>query len=200
MKFLAFACFLMLYGCNNNKQTPEKNQSDTILTAKADSITKEQTKASGPSADWQEVNHVLSEKFGGSLTIVTDTDANWPKDVFDYFIAPKRKEHPDYPYLCKGDFNGDGQSDAAALVKTKDKPDYQLAIIFGQPLDRHRISFWKEDIDLCAISTFPKGQLEGIGKPAISLKGDAVNVEFYERATFVVYWDGKAFRRTHTGD
>jgi hypothetical protein len=146
------------------------------------------------------ISGLLTQKFGDTFEIVNDSIAKWPRDVFDYFIAPKRKTEPDYPYITKGDFNGDGQQDAAALVKLKDKAAYQLAILFGSPLDKNRIQFWKEDIDICAVSLFPKGDLEGIDKPKVKMKGDGINVEYYESAAFVIYWDGKTFKRAYTAD
>jgi hypothetical protein len=85
-----------------------------------------------------EINGLLKEKFGGTLVVVNDKSANWPKDIFDYFIVPRRKDYPDYPYIANGDFNGDGLQDAAALVKNPGKEEYQVAIIFGSPLDKHR--------------------------------------------------------------
>ncbi|MFN8290697.1 MAG: hypothetical protein U0U70_10595 [Chitinophagaceae bacterium] len=148
----------------------------------------------------KEINALLAGKPGSTLTVVNDSSAKWMKDVFDSFIVPRRKEDPDYPYIAKGDFNGDGRQDAAALVKVKDKPEYEVAIIMGSPLDKNRISFWKEDIDVCAISTYPKGELAGIGSGKVKMKGDGINVEYYEKAAFVLYWNGKEFKRVYTAD
>lgn len=188
-------------GQNDAKEKEIIPAVDTLKPASAATTTVPPTSTvTGPSESVTLINSLLTDKFGGTLRVVTDTDANWPKDVFDYFIAPKRKENPDYPYVAKGDFNGDRQEDAAALIKTQGKAAYQLAILFGSPLDKHRVSFWKEDIDICAISGYPKGELQGIDEPEVAMKGDGILVEFYEKAMFVVYWDGKKFKRTYTGD
>lgn len=204
MRLTAFALLLVLLSCGQKKSDKETPAAGS--TTPKDSTKPAVPAVSGPSAAVTEFNNLLAEKFGDTLTVVTDTDANWAKDQFDYFIAPKRKTDPDYPYLAKGDFNADAQIDAAALVKTKGKPEYQLAIIYGQlptlgkTPEPRSIHFWKEDIDVCAISTYPKGELQGIDQPKASMKGDGVNVEYYETASFVVYWDGKKFKRAQTGD
>lgn len=200
MKLTALAFLLLLLACGQKKTETDKQGSDTTTTTLPDTITVVPDTAAGPSAIVAEINGLLADKFGGTLTVITDADANWMKDEFDYFITPKRKQDPDYPYISRGDFNGDGHPDAAALVKTKDKAEYQLAIIFGAPLDKHRVLFWKEDIDVCAVSTYPKGELQGIDQPKVNMKGDGINVEYYEKASFVVYWDGKKFKRAQTGD
>lgn len=199
MKYISWVVVVFLLSCGSGK--PKEKKADTTDTTahKPGSISPSQPGAGQPPLA-SEINNLLSEKFGGTLQVMTDADAKWQKDEFDYFIAPKRKSDPEYPYACRGDFNGDGQQDAAALIKPKNNPGYQLAIVFGNPLDKHRISFWTEDIDVCAVSTYPKGELEGIDKPKVQMKGDGINVEFFERATFVIYWDGKGFQRTHTGD
>lgn len=200
MRLTAFAILLVLLSCGQKKSDQKGPAADTTTTPAKDTTKPMGPVVTGPSAAVREINGLLAEKFGGTMAVITDTDANWMKDEFEYFIAPKRKTDPDYPYLAKGDFNGDGQPDAAALVKTKDKPEYQLAIIFGSPLDKHRISFWKNNIDVCAISTYPKGELQGIDEPSVNMNGDGINVEYYEKASFVVYWDGKKFKKAQTGD
>ena len=209
MKLLIGTCLLLAMGCsqgNSGKQNDpgsdvNKNNADTVrhsnsgLTNVSDSLPR-----SLPTPAETEINGLLKEKFGGTLVVVNDKSANWPKDIFDYFIVPQRKDYPDYPYIANGDFNGDGQQDAAALLKNPGKEEYQVAIIFGSPLDKHRIIFWKEDIDRCAVSTYPKGELEGMETAKVTMKGDGINVHYYETASFVIYWDGKEFKRVYTSD
>ena len=200
MKLSTIFCLIILISCNSRKSgqvTVSKDSPDTRIdtppptTPPLHQIVSKET---------EQVNQLLAEQSGGTLAVLTDESAAWKKDDFDYFIAPKRKDNPDYPYLTKGDFNGDGQADMAALVKTKGKAEYQLAILLGQPLSQDRIIYWKDDIEVCAISTYPKGELAGLDQPSFKLESDAINVEYFERATLVIYWDGKAFRKTHTGD
>lgn len=200
MKLSTIFCLIILISCNSRKSgqvTVSKDSPDTRIDTPPPA-----TPPIHPivSKETEQVNQLLAEQSGGTLAVLTDESAAWKKEDFDYFIAPKRKDNPDYPYLTKGDFNGDGQADMAALVKTKGKAEYQLAILLGQPLSQDRIIYWKNDIEVCAISTYPKGELAGLDQPSFKLKSDAINVEYFERATLVIYWDGKAFRKTHTGD
>lgn len=199
MKFILWCTVFFLLSCRSGNPKEKNTDSADTIDQENSTLLPTQPVAGQPSLI-SEINGVLIEKFGDALQVMTDADAKWAKDEFDYFIVPKRKINPEYPYACRGDFNGDGQQDAAGLIKSKDTPGYQLAIIFGNPLDKHRISFWTEDIDVCAISTYTKGELQGIDKPRVQMTGDGINAEFFERATFVVYWDGNSFKRTHTGD
>ena len=116
------------------------------------------------------------------------------------FIVPKRKENPNYPYITKGDYNADGKEDMAAVVIDSTKTAYQIAII----LSADKIMFWKEDVlDDAAISTVPKSTIEGMDgekTKKIKLKGYGINVEYFEKASFVLYWDKGSFKRIQTGD
>ncbi len=205
MRSYAWLFLLLLAACGTKKDPGKENATpgDSITTT-SDTVTTVNNLANGnvlvPSAMANEINGLLKEKFGGSLVVVNDSMAKWPKDEFDYFIASKRKEQPDYPYISKGDFNGDGQQDAAALVKDTGKEKYQVAVIFGAPLDPNRIMFWTEDIDICALSTYPKGPLEGMDTGKVNMKGDGIGIEYYEKSSFVLYWNGSAFKRAWTGD
>ena len=122
------------------------------------------------------------------------------KDAFDYFIVPKRKDSPNYPYITKGDFNADGKIDIAAVVTNEKKSKYQIAIM----LEADKILFWNEDIlEDAAISTVTKSEIEGMeGEKTkkVKLKGDGINIEYFERGSFVVYWDKVSFKRIQTGD
>ena len=57
------------------------------------------------------------------------------------------------------------------------KSNYQIAI----SLSTGNIVFWKEDIYLAALSTMPKTELGGIDSQKIKMKGDCINVEYYEK-------------------
>ena len=138
----------------------------------------------------------LSASSGSNWKVVNDSIAHWPKDVFDYFIKGKRKDNPDYPYIASGDFDGDQKTDTAFLVTNETRTDYQLAI----SLSSGRIVYWKEDIDLAAITTFSKKELNGWNGEKIKMKADGIEVEYYEKAAFVLYWTGSAFKRVQTAD
>lgn len=194
---------LLIAACGTKKNSPDgPSTTADSLAAITDPAAKRTTadSAGSPTAAAIEINSLLGQLYGDTLLVVNDIKANWPKDEFDYFIAPKRKDLPDYPYIAKGDFNGDGKEDAAALVKSSNDGKYQVAVFFGAPLSRDRVVFWNEDIDVCAVSTYPKGPLEGMESGKVNMKGDGVNIEFFERGSFVLYWDGSKFKRAQTGD
>lgn len=199
MKTAAFFIMAFLLSCGSRQSAPDRSASDTT------SHLQEKDSLTGPAVTSmtgkaRQVNQWLRAAGADSLELTTDTVAAWPKDVFDYFIAAKRAKDPDYPYIATGDFNGDGLTDHAALVKHTGKPVYEIAVISGDSTDKNRIRSWKEDIDICAISLYPKGELAGMDQPPVKMRGDGINVEYYEKASFVIYWDGKEFRRTYTGD
>ena len=54
-----------------------------------------------------------------------------------------------------------------------------------------------------ALSTIPNSTIEGMDGEKIKkikLKGDGINVEYFEKASFVLYWDKSSFKRIQTGD
>ena len=204
MRSYAWPFLFLLAACGPKKDSGKETVTPGDSLATADTVSTNHQSVDvttvTSTALAKEINGLLHEKFGGTMVLLNDSLANWPKDEFDYFIAPKRKDQPDYPYIVKGDFNGDGQEDAAALVKETVKGKYQVAVIFGAPLDRNRILFWTEDINVCALSTYPKGPLEGMDTGKVNMKGDGIGVEYYEKSSFVLYWNGSAFKRAWTGD
>lgn len=150
--------------------------------------------------DEEPVNEMLKAKYGTEWHVLNDKEATWMKDAFDYFIVPKRKENPNYPYIAKGDYNGDGKADLAAVVTNDKKTTYQIAILLG----KDNILFWKEDIlEDAAISTVTKSEIEGMEQEKtkkVKLKGDGITIDYFERGSFVVYWDKNSFKRIQTGD
>lgn len=171
------------------QKDPLKTNADTVIAAilpATDSIT--QTIAA-----FEKRVAILS---GKNWQVVNDSIAQWSKDVFGYFIAPKRKDNPNYPYIATGDFNDDGKQDQAYLITNDARSSYQIAI----SLNPDNIVFWKEDIDLAAISAMPKTELGGIDGSKVKMKGDGINVEYYEKSSFVLYWNGTSFKRIWTSD
>jgi hypothetical protein len=121
MKLTAALILFLCFSCGQKRNDKTDNTSaDSLQEGRYDTNGKPVNRISGSSGEvdiTQEINALLNEKFGDTLTIVSDKDAGWAKDLFDYFIVPQRKDYPEYPYAAKGDFNGDGQQDAAVLVK-----------------------------------------------------------------------------------
>ena len=203
MRFLIFMSAFVLLSCgqNSSNENKEKTKTDTVKvpagTAKA--IVKDEMSAYISPGEGN-VNESMKAKYGNKWHVLNDKEAQCMKDVFDYFIAPKRKENPDYPYITKGDFNGDGKTDTAAVVTDDDKKDFRIAILSGPG----KIELWEEDVLInAALSTVPKGTIEGgdIDHPKkIKMKGDGINVEYFEQASFVIYWNGSSFKRIQAGD
>ncbi len=208
MKFLFFISAVSLLSCgqNSTKGKEEVSKTDTTKTAVDTAKTTPLVKEEPPvytTPDEEAVNELLKAKFENKWHVVNDKEAKWMKDAFEYFIVPKRKENPNYPYITKGDFNGDGKADMAAVVTDSTRSSYQVAIILG-PDD---IKFWDEDIMIdAALTTIAKSEVISIPNEGnekvkkIKMKTDGINVEYFERASFVVYLDKDTFKRIQTGD
>ena len=206
MLFFIAATALLSCGHNSSKEKKEPVKEDTtkktVDTAKINPVVKvEEPPYATP--DEGVVNEALSTKFGTKWHVVNDKEAKWIKDAFEYFIVPKRKELPNYPYITKGDFNGDGKADMAAVVTDSTRSSYQVAIILGPD----NIKFWDEDIMVdAAITTIAKSEVISIPNEEnekikkIKMKVDGINIEYFERASFVVYQDKSSFKRIQTGD
>ncbi len=211
MRLLIFITGLLLLSCGQNSpgQKDTKAAKDSTVTAGDTTTQKAQVNATDSSAPVVSplalrVNDILETQPGNKWHVLNDHEAKWIKGQFDYFIAPKRKEHPDYPYIATADFDGDGSTDIAAIVTDDKKINFQLVIIRNADEKTPRIMTWKEDIaEDAAISVEPKGVVEGMDgekTKKISLKADGINVEYFETASFVLYWNGTAFKRIQTGD
>lgn len=198
MRLIFWVPVVLLAACGGG--AGKKKEATSTLTVK-EVVAKEDTVSPPPpppppaSADVNSINERLPRPWH----VLNDAEATWMKDAFDYFIAPKRKDNPDYPYITKGDFNGDGQPDRAALVTDSSKRKYRLAILTDST-----VTYWDEDIiEDAALSTVPKSEIKGMEnekEKKVKMKGDGINVEYFEKASFVLYWDKKGFKRLQTGD
>ena len=193
MRFYILLLPIILFSCGENAEKKETIATDSITANKT--ITKVETTPSITKREVQ-VNAFLQSKLPGQWVMVNDEIAKWPKDVFDYFIAAKRKADHDYPYLALGDFNVDGKRDYAMLVTSYDRTKYRIAIA----LDTSKIIIWDDDVQGAAINTHPKEDLGSIDGKKAKLKGEAINVEFFEKSAWVLYWDGKTFQKIWTAD
>lgn len=162
MRIVFFLATIMLLSCGQNtaKQKEITVSTDTALpisdTAKIPAKT---ATAVHHSPDETSVNAALSDQYGNQWHVLHDGEAHWMKDAFDYFIIPKRKTDPNYPYITRGDFNADGKPDLAAVITDSLQKKYQVAIL----LDTSKIILWDEDIlDDAALSTVPKSVVEGM--------------------------------------
>lgn len=201
MRLVVCLITVILFSCGQSADKEKISPTDSLET-KSDSITlvsssKDTTnEMQKPTALEMEVNSILQIKFPDQWRVVNDSISNWPKDVFDYFIAGKRKENPDYPYIAKGDFNVDSKADYAVLVVNNKRDKYRIAIL----LDTTKIIIWEDDVQGAAIATNPKEDIGSIDGKVVKLKGEGINVEFFEKSSWVLYWTGSSFKKIWTGD
>ncbi|NOT52096.1 MAG: hypothetical protein HOP10_12560 [Chitinophagaceae bacterium] len=202
MRLFIFITTLGLLSCGQNAANKEPGQKDTAIKTV---VQKDTVVKTGPQfytcPGETAVNASLSKKFDKKWHVMNDREGKWIKDAFDYFIVSKRKEYPDYPYITTGDFNDDGKTDTAAVVRDEKKKEFRVAIL----LSNGKIQLWEDDVLInAALSTIPKGEaVEGgdIDHPKkIKIKVDGINVEYFEQASFVVYWSKGSFKRIQTGD
>ena len=201
MRVLIFTGAILFLSCGQNSSETKKEEvlADTkTTTPSSDAGIKDSVFYTTP--DEAIVNGSLKARYGSKWHLLNDSEAKWMKDAFDYFIVARRKNDPNYPYIAKGDYNADGKQDTAAVVTDSLKTNYQLAILMGGGNNL----LWKEDIlEDAALSTIPKSEIDGmVGEKTkkIKMKGDGINVEYFEKAAFVLYWDKNNFKRIQTAD
>lgn len=205
MRALKFAIPFLILSCNSGKSDKKTDKPpDTSIRTATTTVTKPAIKKDSTvfytAPGEQSVNKALEKKYGTKWQVLNDARASWMKDAFEYFIVPKRKEFPDYPYITRGDFNGDGKQDTAAVITDSLKTKYQIAVISAGG----KITLWDEDIMAdAALSTAPKSVIEipyGETTRKFKLKAESINVEYYERASFILYWEKSSLKRIQTGD
>jgi hypothetical protein len=175
-----------LLACNN-KGKPDIPAKDTTAATPTDSLPPQR---SG-------VNNLLSGQ-PGQWHVMTDAETGWTQDALEYFVYPQRKTDPDYPFITRGDYNCDGQPDMAALV-TDSSRLVRLIFIYHD----NKTAWWPEDMQGAALKNMKKqdfGAMKDEEEVRVSLPCDAVEAEWYEKATQVIYWDGKTFKNVWTGD
>lgn len=143
---------------------------------------------------------------------VQDTDGtlfNTPTAVEDCLAPLSATYHVSArinPFYLRGDFDGDGRQDHAVLVTDKEDRD-RIAVCWGRAraatiLDEPGLPINMADRPFDAWMVHPKG-IVGPGVeagPPPKLKGDALLVIWSERASGLLYWDGKSFRWYQQGD
>jgi len=205
MRILIFSAVLLFLSCGQNSSDRDK-ETTAEDTAKTTIVTADTGTAVNESIpvyvipDEAAVNERLEAAYSNKWHVLNDQGARWMKDAFDYFIVPRRKENPNYPYITKGDYDADGKQDTAAVVTDSLKTTYQVAMLMGSG----KVMLWKEDImEDAALSTIPKSDIDGMEGEKVKkvrLKGEGINVEYFEKAAFVLYWSGREFKRIQTAD
>lgn len=208
MKLFYISLFAFLVSCNSNSKPGTNEDPVSISGSDSTSISRKETRADSTiipvSPMAEKINTILgSMNESAAWHVLNDKEARWISGQFEYFIAPKRKDNPDYPYIAAGDFDGDNRPDLAAVVTDSTRVNYQLIIISDIDSNR-KINYWKEDIlEDAAISTAPKGDIEGTVNEKVKkvkLGSEAIHVEYFEKASFIIYWNGKSFKRIQQGD
>jgi len=144
-----------------------------------------------------DVNTALSDKYGTAYHVVTDMDINWDKYDLDNFVKPGRKKSEYYPYVVKGDFDGDGTSDLAAVVKNTANGMVQLAIVWGGDKG---IQFYNGQICPVISLVTPKEFKSHWQSTPLNLRTDAILVECYEKSAWILYWNGYSFQQYWLSD
>ena len=112
------------------------------------------------------------------------------------------------PFYLRGDFDADGKSETAVLVKHRPtgKKGMALVSITGKLRVIGAGEKGGEELDnfdwMDAWYVFPKGKVEqGASEEAPpKLKGDAIAAIKTEAASGLIWWDGKRFRWYQQGD
>jgi hypothetical protein len=113
------------------------------------------------------------------------------------------------PFYLHGDFDGDGQTDTALLIKDRSSGKIGIAILHGKahriavvgagrPLDTAGDDFsWMD-----AWYVFQRGPVRrgADEKAPPKLRGDALMVSKSESASALVYWNGKSYAWYQQGD
>ena len=100
--------FFISCGQNSSKKTETSSKDDSTKPAieTIKTLPREKDRPiTYTTPDEEPVNEILKVKYGTEWHVLNDKEATWMKDAFDYFIVPKRKDNPNYPYITKGDFN-----------------------------------------------------------------------------------------------
>ena len=111
------------------------------------------------------------------------------------------------PFYLRGDFNGDAGTDYAILITEKRSGKRGLAICFGGTVSTAILGAGKEfneadEFMLEAWQVYGKRSVsQGGGEgPPPRLLGEAILVEWPERASGLIYWNGKKFVWYQQGD
>jgi len=105
------------------------------------------------------------------------------------------------PFYLRGDFDGDRKPDYAVLVEERTSRKKGIAVCLSgiHPV----LVLWagkkfrrSDDATFDAWTLFDKGPVEqgATEEPPPRLVGDAIHAFWEERASWLIYWDGKKFR------
>jgi hypothetical protein len=113
------------------------------------------------------------------------------------------------PFYLRGDFNGDGKIDVAALVKQRSTGKLGIAIIHGEAEKATILGAGTaignggddfEWMDSWQVYSKDRVTLEGGEKNLPHLRGDALLVSKSEAGSALIYWNGKHYVWLQQGD
>ncbi len=145
----------------------------------------------------KQFNNLIKTKLGSTWKILNDEKANWDEYDFKNFILPERDRNPNYPYIAKGDFDGNEKLDYSAIISNFKNTIHKIVIVF----DNGSIRLWEIESGNVAIENISKQKITSFyNDKTVNLKGDAIQVIRYESYAFVIYWDGEKLNEITTSD
>ncbi|MBI2820214.1 MAG: hypothetical protein HYX73_09570 [Acidobacteria bacterium] len=110
------------------------------------------------------------------------------------------------PFYLSVDYDGDGNADFAVLIKRGEQQGIAICptgraspTILGAGTEFHQM----RDLDFDAWQLHPKNRRVERGadeSPPPRLQGDAIHVVWEERASAILYWNGRSFAWYQQGD
>ena len=151
--------------------------------------------------DETRVNEFLRSRPGRKWHVVTDKQAAWDKQDLEYYLTAGRKKDPNYPFIIKGDFNGDNKMDYAALV-TNDKIYYDALVtrVAILPAEGSVVLIDENSFNKTVLTAVPKSSMiEGYDgtfdtTKKVKVKYDAIDVNNHDGGGYYIYWDGTEFK------
>ena len=210
-RLIIISAFALLSCGQNNTKDKDKE-----IAAKKDSVTAsiDSSKKTGLTIttpkdslvltnvpDETRVNELLRSRPGRKWHVLTDKQAAWDKQDFEYYLTAGRKKDPNYPFIIKGDFNGDNKMDYAALV-TNDKIYYDALVtrVAILPAEGSIVLIDENSFNKTVLTAVPKSSLiEGYDGPTgankkVKLKVDAIDVNNHDGGGYYIYWNGTEFK------
>jgi hypothetical protein len=204
MRLIIFTTAFALLSCGQKsdkgkeKSLPDDTiniMTDTVKTNRQDSSIVKDNLSTADLTDEATINNLLKTKFADKWHVLTDKEAGWDKNIYDNNIAGKKKKDPNFPYITKGDFNGDGKIDYAAIVTDNGHTENKIAIIAGAG----HIVIWGDDyVGNGTLETIYNTDLKGVdndgNEKQVKMKGDGIKVIMFDVGGYTIYWNGSSYK------
>lgn len=131
------------------------------------------------------------------------------RDLYDDLQNYLKKKYPDlHPGYVHGDFNGDGITDYALLIRCEDHNSIieKFIVLLGQGKDSFStfvIDQWNDELSLknLFLSIIQPGKIRERDSFKIKiLKFQGIKLNLFEAASRVYYWDNDKFNFIQTSD